>query len=88
MVKLDLEKWALTIEDLRKLSLESDSARTRERFLALYLIAQNSCATRVAPLIGRDPQTLMKWVHLFNKRGPDGMIYRRTGGRRPLAERL
>jgi transposase len=88
MLKLELEKWALDIDDLRKLSLESDKPRTRERFLALYLIAQGSCATRVASQVGRDPQTLMKWVHLFNSKGPEALYYKKTGGRRPLVQKL
>ena len=61
--------------------------RTRERFLALYEVTQESCATRVAVRTQRHPQTVMEWLHLYNTRGPEALTYRRTGGRPPFAQR-
>jgi len=63
---------------------ERAASRTRERFLALYEIAEDSCATRVASRTRRHPQTVMEWVHLYNTSGPEALAYHRTGGRRPL----
>src|SRR3954463_10499181 len=71
-------------EDLRRLAMSAPHARTRERALALYEIAQGSCATRVAGRTGRHPQTVMGWVHAYNAQGPDALGFRRTGGRPPL----
>ena len=59
-------------------------ARTRERFLALYEITQESCATHVAERTRRHPQTVMEWLHLYNTRGPEALAYKRTGGRPPF----
>ena len=39
MVRPDMEKWGQTLSDLRVLSVEAKDARSRERFLALYMIA-------------------------------------------------
>jgi hypothetical protein len=61
--------------------------RTRERFLALYDITQASCATRVAERTCRHPQTVMEWLHLSNIRGPEALVYQRTGGHPPFARR-
>ena len=61
--------------------------RTRERFLALYEITQESCATRVAARTRRHPQTVTEWLHLYNTRGPEALAYQRTGGRPPFARR-
>jgi transposase len=61
--------------------------RTRERFLALYEITQESCATRVAERTHRHPQTVLEWLHLYNTRGPEALAYQRTGGRPPFARR-
>ena len=63
---------------------------TRERFLALYEITQESCATRVAERTRRHPQTVTEWLHLYNTRGPEALTYQRTGppfARPPFARR-
>jgi Homeodomain-like domain len=87
MLRVDHARWSQTAEDLRSLALHAPHARTRERALALFDIAQGSCATRVAARTGRRAQTVMGWVHAYNDRGPDALAFRRTGGRPPFARR-
>jgi transposase len=41
----------------------------------------------VAERTGRHPQTVMGWLHSYNEHGPEALLYRRTGGRRPFARR-
>jgi Winged helix-turn helix len=84
MLHVDYARWGQTPEDLRRLATGADHRRTRERFLALYEITQESCATRVAVRTGRHPQTVMEWLRLYNERGPEALAYRRTGGRPPF----
>ena len=84
MLSVEYARWGQTPEDLRQLATSAPHPRTRERFLALYEITEDSCATRVASCTRRHPQTVMEWVHLYNTRGPEALAYRRTGGRRPL----
>ena len=88
MLRVDYTRWGGTAEDLRHVALSAPHARTRERALALYDIAQGSCATRVAARTGRHPQTVMGWVHAYNAQGPDALGFRRAGGRPPFALRL
>jgi hypothetical protein len=85
MLRVDHARWGQTPEDLRRLATSAPHQRTRERFLALYEITQESCASRVAARTGRHPQTVMEWLHLYNGRGPEALAYRRTGGRPPFA---
>ena len=85
MLHVDYARWDQTPEDLRRLATSAAHQRTRERFLALYEITQESCATRVAARTRRHPQTVMEWLHLYNSRGPEALAYRRTGGRPPFA---
>src|SRR3954469_18733530 len=84
MLRVDHARWGQTAEDLRRLATRAPHLRTRERFLALYEVTQESCATRVAARTRRHPQTVMEWLHLYNTRGPEALAYRRTGGRPPL----
>src|SRR3954466_7645208 len=87
MLRVEYAHWGQSPEDLRRLAMSAPHARTRERALALYEIAQGSCATRVAGRTGRHPQTVMGWVHAYNAQGPDALGFRRTGGRPPFALR-
>lgn len=80
-----MEKWGQSQEDLRKLSLQAEHQRTRERFQALYLIASGQFnATTCAAHIGRQDETALRWTRLYNERGPGALAYRHSGGRAPL----
>ena len=85
MLSVDHARWGQTPEDLRRLAMSAPHPRTRERFLTLYEITQESSgATCVALRAGRHPQTVMGWLHAYNAHGPDALLYRRTGGRPPF----
>src|SRR5215831_7510948 len=85
MIKVEMAKWRQTVEDLRRASLRETHPRSRERFQALYLIASGQLnATACAAHIGRQDETVLRWVHLYNRHGPDALTYRPTGGRAPL----
>src|SRR3954447_15104083 len=85
MLRVESARWGQTPADLRELAMSASHLRTRERFLALYEITQESCATRIAERTHRHPQTVMEWLHLYNTRGPEALTYRRTGP--PFARR-
>jgi transposase len=87
MLHVESARWGQTPADLRQLAMSAPHPRTRERFLALYEITQENCATRVAERTRRHPQTVMEWLHLYNTRGPEALVYQRTGGRPPFARR-
>ena len=88
MIRPETTKWGQTLADLRRLSVEAEHPRTRERFLALYLIgSQQTNATQWAEEIERDDNTVMSWVHTYNTLGPEALSYRRTGGRPPFYPR-
>ena len=85
MIRPDIAKWNQSVSDLRRLSIEAEHRRTRERFLALYMIASKQMnATQWAAEIGREDDTVLSWVHKYNAEGPEAMAYWRSGGRRPL----
>ena len=85
MVRVEIQKWGQCLDDLRRLALHAEHPRTRERFLALSLIADGTHnATACAARSGRQDETVLRWVHDYNAHGPDALTYRRTGGPAPL----
>ena len=84
MVRPDFEKWNQSVEDIRRLSIETEHARSRERFQALYMIGSGQKkASQWAKIINRQKQTVLGWVHGYNDDGPDRIHYQHTGGRPP-----
>ena len=81
MVRPDFEKWNQTVEYIRRLSVEAEHPRSRERFQALYMIgsAQDN-ASHWAQSVNRQKQTVLKWVHRYNEAGPESIHYQATGG--------
>src|SRR3954452_20913022 len=68
MLRVELDRWGQTVEDLRRASLEAGHPRTRERFQALYLSAAGQFnATTCAAHIGRQDETVLGWVRLYNQ---------------------
>ena len=85
MISVAMQTWGQTLGDLRHLAIEAAHPRTRERFLALSLIADGTHnASSFAAAYDRQDETVMKWVHTYNKKGPDALTYRRTGSRAPF----
>ena len=85
MIRVEMQKWGQSLEDLRRLALRAEHPRTRERFLALSLIADGTHnATSWADRFGRQDETVLGWLHTYNTEGPDALTYRRTGGPAPL----
>lgn len=88
MLKVNLSRWNQTPETLRKSALLQQHPRTRERLMALYEISQGKSATKVALETGRNPQTLMEWVHRYNNFGLDALKFKHTGGHPPLCLKM
>lgn len=88
MIRPDFAKWGQSPEELRRLSLEAEHARSRERFQALYMIGSGQrSATQWAQQIGRQDETVIGWVHRYNGAGPAGIHYQHSGGRPPFLRR-
>lgn len=85
MVRPETDKWGQSVSELRRMSTEAEHARTRERYLALYMIAsRQSSATAWAKETSRTKETVLGWIHTYNRGGPEALTYRRTGGRSPF----
>lgn len=84
MLKVNVEKWSQSAEALRQLALGAEHPRSRERLMGLYEICGGKNATQVGLKSGRNPQTVMGWVHRYNEKGLEAILYRHTGGHPPL----
>ena len=83
MIRPDFEKWAQSAEDMRRLSIEAEHPRSRERFQALYIIGSGQeNASQWAKQIKRQKQTVLEWLHSYNELGPVSLTYQHSGGRR------
>ncbi|MFN8495541.1 MAG: hypothetical protein U0350_48545 [Caldilineaceae bacterium] len=88
MIKPDLAKWGQTLPDLQRLMVAAAHQRSRARFQALYMIAsEHSNASAWARPIGRQAQTVIGWVHDYNRAGPPALHSQRSGGRPPFLPR-
>ncbi len=84
MIRPDFEKWGQKAEAIRELSIEAEHKRSRERFQALYMIGSyQENASQWAKKINRQKQTVLEWVHRYNKQGPESIIYQHSGGQQP-----
>ena len=82
MIRPDFQKWDQSAEAVRRLSVEAEHARSRERFQALYMIGSGQYnASQWAKMIQRRKQTVLEWVHCYNELGPSALEYHYTGGR-------
>ena len=86
MLKVNTQRWNQSGEILRELGLTASHPRSRERFMGLYEISEGKSATQVGKETGRNPQTVMEWVHRYNQSGPKALMYQRTGGHPPLCQ--
>jgi transposase len=85
MLRPDFAKWKQSAEEIRRLSVEAEHKRSRERFQALYQIGTGqSNATAWAQTTNRNEQTVMNWVHRYNAQGSAAVVYRHRGGRTPF----
>ena len=84
MLKVDYARWNQSTEVLREEALAAKHPRTRERLMALYEISEGKSATQIGKKTKRNPQTVMKWVHLYNREGLSALKYQRSGGRPPF----
>ena len=85
MLRPEFEKWGQSPEEMLRLSVEAEHARTRERCLALYMIGtRQTNASRWSERIERQDMTVQRWVRRYNEEGMAGIIYEHTGGPTPF----
>jgi len=81
---LDVVKgWNLDLGKVREQVYRAPTPRERERWHALWLLAEGWSAAQVAAALKRDPHTIGEWLATFRQAGPAGLTFEHTGGSPP-----
>ena len=75
-----LEQWEMDVSDFRRRLILAPTPRERERWYALWLLAQGWMASATAEALERDPHTIGRWADAFGKGGPPALIFEQSGG--------
>ena len=78
-----LTRWGVDARHLRRRMYRAATPRERERWHALWLLAQGWSANRVAELLERDAHTIGGWLAAFERDGPAALAFEQTGGSPP-----
>jgi hypothetical protein len=78
-----LQRWRLDSRAVRERMYRAPTPRERERWHALWLLAEGWSAVQVADALDRDPHTIGEWLATFGQVGPAGLSFEHTGGSPP-----
>jgi hypothetical protein len=82
-----LARWKLDLPAVRTLVYRAPTARERERWHALWLLARGWTAVDVAAALERDPHTVGDWRTRFCRDGPASVAFEQAGGSPPPSPR-
>ncbi len=78
-----LTRWELDVRQVRDRMYRAPTPRERERWHALWLVAQGWSANKVAEVLERDAHTIGDWLAAFAQDGPAALGFEQTGGPPP-----
>lgn len=78
-----MERWHLDEKAVRERMYRAATPRERERWHAVWLLAQGWPAFRVAESLERDPHTIGEWLKAFTEGGGAALVFAQTGGAPP-----
>ena len=78
-----LRRWEMSAKDVHRRMILAPTPRERERWHAVWLLAQGWTAVATAEALERDPHTIGRWASAFGEGGPAGLMFEQTGGSPP-----
>ena len=82
-----LAHWQLDMRHVRERMYRAPTPRERERWHALWVLAQGWSANKVAALQERDAHTSGAWLAAFAADGPAALAFEQAGGPPPPSSR-
>ncbi len=65
-----LKRWKLDTRAVRERMYRAPTQRDRERWRAVWLLAEDWSAAQTADVLKRDPHTIGEWLATFRQAGP------------------
>jgi len=87
-IQAGLAQWGLDLGHVRERVYRAATPRERERWHALWLLAQGWSANKVAVVLDRDAHTIGGWLSAFCAHGPAALAFEQTGGPPPPSTRM
>jgi transposase len=78
-----LGNWQLDVKAVRERMYGAPTARERERWHAIWLLARGWSAAQVAAALERDAHTIGDWTEGLRQQGPAGLAFEQSGGSPP-----
>ena len=82
-----LQGWELDGKAVRERMYGAPTARERERWHAMWLLAQGWSGAQVAEALERDAHTIGDWLEELRQKGPSGLAFEQTCGPSPPSTR-
>ena len=74
------EKWRLDEAEVGRRMYRAPTPRERERWHAVWLLAQGWTAAAVGRALERDAHTIGPWAQAFAEGDPKGLVFEQSGG--------
>ena len=74
-----LRQWEMNEKDMRRRMILAPEPRERERWHAVWLLAQGWTASATAEGLERDPHTIARWLAAFGNGGPAALMFEQSG---------
>ena len=75
-----LKWWRMDEAEARRRMYRAPTPRERERWHAVWLLAQGWTAAAVAQALERDAHTIGQWARAFAEGGPKALVFEQSGG--------
>ena len=75
--------YKITTEEIKNLVRKEKDGRIRQRLMAMKFISQGQTIPQVARRMDVSERPLRKWLHRFNKQGPNGLSDAPRSGQPP-----
>jgi transposase len=82
-----LGNWQLDMKAIRERMYRAATARERERWHAIWLLAQGWSEAQVAEALERDAHTIGGWQEALRQKGPTALEFEQSGGSPPPSTR-
>lgn len=82
-----LGTWQMDVKAVRERMYGAPTARERERWHAIWLMARGMPATQVAEALERDAHTIGDWLDTLREKGPTALAFEQSGGSPPSSRR-